>query len=869
MDLIVCRASIISIELPTAGVQRIASVLGQKFSMQRGNSMAFLSQHVVRISIVGAIAGIIAATAFTADIPSRSGASTVAVAEAGSQAYEAGDLVGREVQFGALKDARDGSELARTTTTDTMGRVLVDNHISTYTVSTSSLFDDAQGFATGPDYYLLAGVEVTLTSATSDAAVSMSISEPTQVGKPGTTLYELESPSSLNVDGKVFFSAPENAYLHPNTSYLVRIDVTSGSVTIAFTNSTEESESGLSGWSIADQFWSSSGITQGLNWTSISSNLYAITVRGSVLPDSFGEDTHTAGRLAFSRHTGESPTVGGFINDSTDMDWFNTLLSFDYGGRYRIDVKPVSLTNDADIGVRAFYADFPSDHSRDPVVELTSVSDPPEGYVSWHFEAGRNCGPHIEVYADNGTIGEYAIRVVYDPDKIWTGTEVVRGDLPGDDTTWATITVGDVVSDVGVYHYYDDHDWFAVELEAESSYVFLATASGAYSSYIDPALRLYDGESTELAVDYISGTDTSANIAHTVATGEGGTYYLDVTNALLMDDADNLGVLGRTDPFEIHSPFIDTRYYILAAQAGNSRNARSVSRNAEPRNAEPRILNSRAISLAENSSLQEFITAVDIDSEDSITGYKISGGEDGDPFAVSEAGVLSMTITPDFEVPADADMDNVYEVRVEATSGSGDRERSTTANFVVTVTDNESEAERVLVSNTGNRNAGGATVNNSDSALRIHTGSNSDGYVIQGVALRFREALEDPTGVRVSWWSSHKPGQYERPNSEIFAFANPASIEARLTEFPAPPNRVLEPDSDYWIMIERTGDTAVEFLETGANSEDSISAANWDIGDRRFYRTRNMNGPWTNRKVKSDRDQLKLRVIGYEASSEQ
>ena len=228
-----------------------------------------------------------------------------------------------------------------------------------------------------------------------------------------------------------------------------------------------------------------------------------------------------------------------------------------------------------------------------------------------------------------------------------------------------------------------------------------------------------------------------------------------------------------------------------------------------------------------------------------------------------------MTITPDFEVPADADMDNVYEVRVEATSGSGDRERSTTANFVVTVTDNESEAERVLVSNTGNRNAGGATVNNSDSALRIHTGSNSDGYVIQGVALRFREALEDPTGVRVSWWSSHKPGQYERPNSEIFAFANPASIEARLTEFPAPPNKVLEPDTDHWIMIERTGDTAVEFLETGVNSEDLISATNWDIGDRRFHRTRNMNGPWTNRKVKSDRDQLKLRVIGYEASSEQ
>ena len=49
------------------------------------------------------------------------------------------------------------------------------------------------------------------------------------------------------------------------------------------------------------------------------------------------------------------------------------------------------------------------------------------------------------------------IRVVYDPDRNWTGTEVTRGDLPHDDTTWATIDVDGGEADQGVYHYYEDH----------------------------------------------------------------------------------------------------------------------------------------------------------------------------------------------------------------------------------------------------------------------------------------------------------------------------------------------------------------------------------------------------------------------------
>ena len=470
------------------------------------------------------------------------------------------------------------------------------------------------------------------------------------------------------------------------------------------------------------------------------------------------------------------------------------------------------------------------------------------------------------MYADNGTIGEYAIRVVYDPVRIWTGTEVAKGDLPHDDTTWGTITVDDIETDMGVYKYNGDHDWFAVELEEDTSYRFQAVAAGAYSSYIHPALRLYDSEGNELASEHISHgdeTSTSVTMLHQVGTGEDGTYYIDVTNAAMWDDADKMADLGITEPFEIYSPFLGTRYYVLASEIGGRRSIRGV-----PRNEPPRILNRAAATFAENTEVQEYVKVIDFDAQDSITGYEITGGADRDLFTLSGKGVLELPFRPDFEVPVDVNRDNVYEVQVRVTSGEGNRELSASVDFRIRITDDETEPETVLVSNIGQTATGNATVNKADSAIRIYTGSNADGYVIHSVALEFAESLGDPTGIKVSMWSNHKPGKYNRPKTEIFAFANPSSIEARLAEFTAPDDTILDPETSYWLMIERTGDTALKFRETASDSEDSISEAGWDIGGLRFYRPRSVEGQWGYGRVKDDKDQLMLRVIGYERSSE-
>ena len=62
------------------------------------------------------------------------------------------------------------------------------------------------------------------------------------------------------------------------------------------------------------------------------------------------------------------------------------------------------------------------------------------------------------------------------------------------------------------------------------------------------------------------------------------------------------------------------------------------------------------------------------------------GGADAGDFRISNSGVLTFARTPDFETPADADMNNVYMVTLTAT----DSERNTAMrDVVVTVTDVE------------------------------------------------------------------------------------------------------------------------------------------------------------------------------------
>ena len=298
--------------------------------------------------------------------------------------------------------------------------------------------------------------------------------------------------------------------------------------------------------------------------------MYEITVRGTEIdtPDAEGNTSSTAVQLAYSRTAGESPYVSASLDNATDVDWFRTNLSFDAGARHRIDIDPVSLTDDADLRVRAFYVDYPYAHSRDDFLDLEKLTDPLEGLISYYVTVNRNYGPYIKVLAANGTVGDYRIRIVYDPVQIWSGNEREQGDLPHDDTTWATVAIDGGTAEIGVYHYYDDHDWFAVELEEDETYVILTIPPDDWVTTLDigTVVRLYDSDGNELEIDYANARTSNAFISYDVPTGEGGTYYIDVSYANFQDDADVLEALGQTEGFEVKSPFIGSRYQFIVSQ---------------------------------------------------------------------------------------------------------------------------------------------------------------------------------------------------------------------------------------------------------------------------------------------------------------
>ena len=75
------------------------------------------------------------------------------------------------------------------------------------------------------------------------------------------------------------------------------------------------------------------------------------------------------------------------------------------------------------------------------------------------------------------------------------------------------------------------------------------------------------------------------------------------------------------------------------------------------------------------------LTLAAVDPEGGVVDFALSGGEDQDLFTVS-GDQLAFTAAPDFEVPTDADGNNVYLVQVTATDEAGG---ATTQDLSITV----------------------------------------------------------------------------------------------------------------------------------------------------------------------------------------
>ena len=119
-------------------------------------------------------------------------------------------------------------------------------------------------FTTGDNTagYTLSEVDVRLNHV-AHTSTRVSIYTTSSDGRPGTSLHELTSPSSITKNAINTFTAASGAALDANTTYAVVIELTeASSATVTAVSQTEadsEDTGAASGWSIADQ-----GVVPGL-----------------------------------------------------------------------------------------------------------------------------------------------------------------------------------------------------------------------------------------------------------------------------------------------------------------------------------------------------------------------------------------------------------------------------------------------------------------------------------------------------------------------------------------------------------------------------------------------------------------------------
>ena len=112
-------------------------------------------------------------------------------------------------------------------------------------------------------------------------------------------------------------------------------------------------------------------------------------------------------------------------------------------------------------------------------------------------------------------------------------------------------------------------------------------------------------------------------------------------------------------------------------------------------NRPPTFTSAATFSVAENTTAVGTVVATDADTQDSVTGYEITGGVDSAKFAITNAGVLTFAAAPDYDspgdlvstTPANAAGNNEYIIVVTATSGTGARQTTATQTLTITVTD--------------------------------------------------------------------------------------------------------------------------------------------------------------------------------------
>ncbi len=207
------------------------------------------------------------------------------------------------------------------------------------------------------------------------------------------------------------------------------------------------------------------------------------------------------------------------------------------------------------------------------------------------------------------------------------------------------------------------------------------------------------------AFSVAENSTVAANLTATDAEGETLTWSLLTTRDtdLFTIDADT-GELSFITPPDFENPTDDDgdNVYVVQVQLTDGTNPVPAFVSITVTNVNefaPVFSSSNSANVAENTTGVAYTAAATDGDGDSLT-YSIVGGADAADFTINAStGEVSFVSSPDFENPADANTDNVYNLVIRASDGS----QTTDLNVALTVTDQvETGAPTFLSAPTGN-----------------------------------------------------------------------------------------------------------------------------------------------------------------------
>ena len=153
------------------------------------------------------------------------------------------------------------------------------------------------------------------------------------------------------------------------------------------------------------------------------------------------------------------------------------------------------------------------------------------------------------------------------------------------------------------------------------------------------------------------------------------------------------------------------------------------------------------VNVNENDTAVTTVTATDADLPAQTLTYSIAGGADAAFFAIdSNTGALTFLAAPDYEAPADADSDNVYEVTVQVSDGA------LTDTQAISVTVQPVNDNNPIITSDGGGATASVNVNENDTAVTTATATDADlpvqtlAYSIAGGADAAFFAIDSNTG---------------------------------------------------------------------------------------------------------------------------